>query len=708
MHLRFLCLGYLLLSLWGIGALPLQAQQPDTLAADSLRVPSLAVQAWSDGARVVLRWAPTSYLAWDHGNAVGYHVERVRINPQQPPSEPLAYERLTSQPLRPWSLELWRQRIPNPEARPQAAIAAQMLYGAPAPIQARNPFEAAQLRAAEQENRFSFALFAADLDSLAAEGLGLRYEDAAVEPGATYIYRVFAAAPHSSLRLDTAYVVVTVAPTPPATLDVSVEVEPGDGQLRLCWDPRLAAYAFTAYVVERSEDGQQYQLMTETPLVQIETNATLAENRMLCFTDSTTVNYRRYYYRIYGIDAFARRSRPVEVTGMSRDLTPPPPPVLETAEHVRESTVRLRWRLDNPSPDLAGFFIGISNSPDGPFEIGEELPPSTREATDSRAISGINNYYIVLAVDTAGNLSSSMPQYVHLIDSIPPAPPTGLVAHVDTTGILTLRWQSNQESDLLGYRVYRANQLDHTFTLATGFPLTDTVFVDTLNLNTLTEAIYYRVVALDRNYNPSDPSEPVRVILPDRVPPVSPLFTRVTPTDSSIILHWIPSSSSDVVRVHLYRKRPREIFWTEIAVLDPAVQQYEDTSVKPERRYYYTLRAEDDAGNLSAPSPPVQARPYVSARRASVTNLRARYDARNRRVVLTWTYQDSTPHWFVIYRGFNEQPLRRYRSAGRALRFEDLDLIGPGTYRYAVQVYFENGAVSPISKEVTVVVSEEE
>ncbi len=696
----------LLLGLWSIASLQARSQQPDTLAADTLRVPSLAVQAWSDGARVVLRWAPASFLAWDHGNAVGYHVERVRINPQEPPSAPLTYDRLTSQPLRPWPLETWRQRLPNPEARPQAAIAAQMLYGAPAPIQARNPFEAAQLRAAEQENRFSFALFAADLDSLAAEGLGLRYEDAAVEPGATYIYRVFATEPHPSLRLDTAYVVVTVNPTPPATLDFEVEVEAGDGQLRLCWDPRLAAYAFTAYVVERSEDGQQYRLMTETPLVQLETNATLVEDRTLCFTDSTTVNYQQYYYRVYGIDAFAHRSRPLEVTGMSRDLTPPPAPVIETAEHVRESTVRLRWRLDNPSPDLEGFFIGISNSPDGPFEIGEQLPPSTREATDSRALSGINNYYIVLAVDTAGNLSSSMPQYVHLIDSIPPAPPTGLIARVDTTGILTLRWHSNQEPDLLGYRVYRANQLDHTFTLETGFPLADTVFVDTLNLNTLTEAIYYRVVALDRNYNPSAPSEPVRVLLPDRVPPVSPLFTRVTPTDSSVILEWIPSSSPDVVRVYLYRKRPNEIIWQEIAVLDSTARRYEDTTVQPERRYFYTLRAEDDAGNLSRPAPPVQARPYVKTLRPPVTRLRARYDARQRAIQLTWSYTHARPHWFVVFRAVEDQPLRRYQSAGRFTQFLDMDLIGPGTYRYAVQVYFEDGGISPLSEPVTVVVED--
>ncbi len=679
-----------------------RAQEPD-----SVRLPSLAVQAWSDGVRVVLRWAPSSFLAWDHGNTVGYHVERVRIDPQTPPTAPLRYERLTSQPVRPWPLETWRQRLPDPNARPQAAIAAQMLYGSPAPLQATDPFTAARRRAAEQENRFSFALFAADLDSLAAEGLGLRYEDAAVEPGATYIYRVFAAAPHPTLRLDTAYVTVTVTPVPPAVPDFTVRLEPGDGQIRLCWDPRLAAYAFTAYFVERSDDGQHYQLLTETPLVQIETRATLAENRELCFTDSTTVNYQTYHYRIYGIDAFAHRSRPVEVAGMSRDLTPPPPPIIEEAEHVRESTVRLRWRIDTPSPDLSGFYIGISNSPDGPFELGEQLPPSTREATDSRAISGINNYYVVLAVDTAGNLSSSMPRYIHLIDSIPPAPPTGLVARVDTTGILTLRWQPNREPDLLGYRVYRANQLDHTFTLETGFPLADTVFVDTLNLNTLTEAIYYRVVALDRNYNPSPPSEPIRVRLPDRVPPVSPLFTRVTPTDSSVILEWLPSSSPDVVRVHLYRKRPNELFWTEIAVLDSTARRYEDTTVRPERRYYYTLRAEDEAGNLSPPAPSVQARPYIRARRPPIANLQARYEARDRRIVLRWSYQETDPHWFVVYRSFNDAPLRRYRSAGRRTRFEDLDLLGPGTYRYAIQVFFENGAASPLSEPVTVVIPED-
>ena len=159
------------------------AQEADTSQrlAESYRrlfFPELKLLAQSYGDSVVLRWAPSNAPAWRAYNRIGYHVERALLDTTSP--TPLRYERLTQEPLKPWTLEEWKRR-----SRPEqqfAAIAAQCLYGRvsiPQPNTAESFLDAAT----ELENRFGFALFAADCDAHAATGLGLRFIDRAVRIG---------------------------------------------------------------------------------------------------------------------------------------------------------------------------------------------------------------------------------------------------------------------------------------------------------------------------------------------------------------------------------------------------------------------------------------------------------------------------------------------------------------------------------------------
>jgi hypothetical protein len=103
------------------------SQPPDTTQqeTETLFTPKLHVRAKSYGDSVVLRWAPSSPPSWKVYNRIGYIVERAVIDTTE--SGPLRYERLTPEPLRPWSLEEWKRR-----SRPEqtfAAIAVQCLYG---------------------------------------------------------------------------------------------------------------------------------------------------------------------------------------------------------------------------------------------------------------------------------------------------------------------------------------------------------------------------------------------------------------------------------------------------------------------------------------------------------------------------------------------------------------------------------------------------
>ena len=173
---------------------------------------------------VVLRWAPTTSGAWIVGNAIGYDIRRVTLDKNGKPV-PGSVKSLTPAPLKPWSLEVWKQRASRTDE--YAAIAAQALHGENFASQGNgiNSGKDMQAGAAELSNRYTFSLVAADNDAVAAEGLALRYTDLDVKTGFTYVYRLRLARRDSTYRVDTAFAVASPAPfhRSPAILELAAE-----------------------------------------------------------------------------------------------------------------------------------------------------------------------------------------------------------------------------------------------------------------------------------------------------------------------------------------------------------------------------------------------------------------------------------------------------------------------------------------------------
>ncbi|HDP76232.1 MAG TPA: hypothetical protein ENN49_10305 [Bacteroidales bacterium] len=54
--------------------------------------------------------------------------------------------------------------------------------------------------------------------------------------------------------------------------------------------------------------------------------------------------------------------------------------------------------------------------------------------------------------------------------------------------------------NIIGYRVYRANDPSREFIAVSGHIHPDTMFFDSISLNTLSQNIYYRVSAVNSRY----------------------------------------------------------------------------------------------------------------------------------------------------------------------------------------------------------------
>ncbi len=692
----------------------------------------IAVMTRADRDSIVLRWAPSKAGAWIETNKFGYVLDRVTLD-SKGKVVPGTLHRMSVNPLKPWPLDEWKARAARDNKF--AAIAAQALDGSSFKENTNAPPGVAISNSADElQGRFGFALFAADMDQLTATGLALRYADHDVKAGEQYVYRLHLSVRDTMYHIDTAYAVASAATRelPPPPLDLTAEGF--DRHVTLKWKDYPPGLAYSAFNVYRSDDGgTTYRRLNSNPVVTPYREG-FREKLLPNYTDTTAVNYQKYRYQVRGITPFAEESKPAEIAAFATDQTPPPRPVIGKPEQIGRHAVKISWQMPDSSSEIAGFVVSRSadnmegyvpitvslpsvKPPKGkqkqpPVDVERQtkdimrqlIPPQARSYVDTAATSA-EPYYMVGAVDTAGNLAQSLPAYAAVIDSLPPKMPTGLAGTIDSNGVVRLHWHLGPEPNIIGYRVVWANDPSHEFTQRTPRPVKDTVFIDTINIHTLTHKIYYRIAAVNDRFIHSPLSPMLALRRPDVVPPGAPVFTNVTVSDSAVNLWWAPSSSDDVRRQVLYRRRAGEEKWNTLASLEPVRSMYRDTAVVKRTMYEYTMYAEDSAGLHSQFAVPVQGRPYDTGLRPGIEGLSGVYDQKANTIRLTWAYPKAPKekYWYLVYRAYGANQLMQYKSVESKGRvFVDTDLVGKGKYQYAVRVQTTGGGASPLSQAITV------
>jgi len=662
------------------------AQEKDSLATINPRFAKIGLITRSDKDSVVLRWAPSRPGGWRLANQLGYIIERMPLTSNG--GDTSKVQRLTPTPVKPWKLEELKSKFKQREEF--IGIAGQVLYGktfSPA-VSDRGSINELRFAAQELENRYGFAMLAADNDAKAAEVLGLRFVDKNVHEGESYIYRIYAAAKDTTYGFDTGYCIVAVKAfaKPPAPENILAKA--GDTRIQIEWDDNNIP-KYSGYYVERSDDGgKSYKPMNKIPLVNVTPDGAKNQNKPR-FIDTTVQNYKNYTYRVYGVNAFADHSELAEITTSGQDFTSPPMPILSMTEQLGMNRVKIKWQMKQTSPDLKGFIVSRSdNSLSGYYDRSTLLPPTAREYIDDSA-SEDSPFYIVSAVDTANNLAPSMPVMASVVDTLPQMVPTGLAGTIDTNGIVHLHWTLSTEKKLRGYRVLWANDISHEFTQRINHVIEDTAFVDTISLNTLTQYIYYQIAAVDKRFGHSAACKPIAISRPDKVAPEASVFTGVHNTTSSVVLNWEPSRSPDAAEQILLRKKEKDASWQTVAKLNPKVKTYSDQDVEQNQIYLYRLDVVDSAGLHSKPTMDLQGRAYDDGKRNTVSNLSASYDQKGNAITLKWSYSPSKKekYWFVVYRGTDVSQLSQYKSVqSSSLSFTDNALIGKGSYKYAIRV----------------------
>jgi hypothetical protein len=651
----------------------------------------------STGQSILLRWGPTNSELWLYGNMSGYMLERAKLLKSDTVQNPV-FEPIQAGGFKPWTLEEFRDRTTENDT--YLMVAGQTVHGQ----QITDPEVDGIVASSEElENKYSFALFAADMSSDAAESLGLFYEESECDTNYLYIYKLYLIQ-HPDTIQDTTYLHIWPEYIPKIDPPQIADVNENEFSITLDWDRNLSEQ-FSAFIIERSDDGgNTFTPTSEQPFVDYKTP--LNENiPVIKYQDSIELNYFEYQYRISGITPFGELIGPSEVVkAMGRDLSPPTAPFLVRANQMDDGLVQIAWEwVDTLGyEDLAGFYVYHSNNYENGYQKMQEIPidPGAKSFIDPNPVEVAENYYFVSSVDTAGNEAYSLVTHGLMIDSIAPGIPIGLEADIDTNGYVYLSWDMGAEQDLVGYEVYFANADDHVFSEISNGLLRDTLFLDTISLKTLTEEVFYRVKAIDINFNASDMSEILAVKRPDMIPPAAAVFNDYRVSEQGILLKWAPSPSEDISAVRLVRAA-KGLEAQAILTSQNDTRSYFDTDVEPGKDYVYSLEVEDDVGFVTVSPANLTLKasgPFFLPGPENFT-----VDKSRDMITISWDYPITDGIGFVLYRALEDGPMKSLKYLGADARtFEDRSGQKRNRYSYMMKVVHENGKESDFTEPVEV------
>ncbi|MEX2235486.1 MAG: hypothetical protein WD824_25215 [Cyclobacteriaceae bacterium] len=668
--------------------LPAESQIPD-----SITIEKIAVTARPSVDSITIRWAPLTFKVWQSGNVHGYKIERFAITRNGSIIHP---EKAILHPsVKPLPHDQWEKLVHNK----YAAIAAQALFGDRFEVDLRqSDIFTIVNKVRENEQRFAFALFSADMSPEVARASGLWFADKQVKKGEKYLYRVFVNS------IDSLRGSIFIGPEDPYHLPQpkNLKADFKNQIVSLKWDKDLINY-YTASIVERSDDGVHFTSISDSPLVTVSPTDTL-DTRYEYALDSLKDLSKIYSYRVKGITAFGETGPPSDVVAGKATPSVDRVPYISGVENKENKILEIQWDFPHTNNlAIKGFNIERSSQPKGKISSITEklLPPDTRVFEDQ--LPKQVNYYRVSAHGLDGEQYHSHVYFAQLVDSVAPTSPIGLEVIVNDSGSVSLFWKTNPELDIYGYRIYKAYHQSEELAQITSEPIRQSFYTDHVDLNTLNEVVYYSVMAVDVNQNHSSLSEILKVALPDKVKPLAPVFLPVENTYGGVSLRWPPGASEDIRQYAVYRKSPGQAVWKQVKIIDAlsdTIYNYLDENSVPGDIHYYTVVSIDETGLESEPANPVIGIRIDHGLRPSIAWKKPFINREQNQITLTWNYTEPQIKNFKIFRSTDHKPPIVIRIVDGSKR-EFSDTIIPGQYySYRIMAVFDDEHKSSMSNEI--------
>ncbi|MDI9357591.1 MAG: hypothetical protein QM528_01435 [Phycisphaerales bacterium] len=661
--------------------------------------PAIKVIAEATIHTIRLRWATNTPESWQFTNQCGFRIERITIlrdNHLLMIPEKIVLNKVA---VKPQELTAW---IPYIKENPTAAVIAQALYGKYFSMSTENNRIVEIInQSTEQVQRYTASMLVSDHCFPCSLLAGSGFVDSSVHENEKYLYRISPWIEPQGYRIDTGLVFVSPLDTPTHPPMHHVSHQFNNRAIMLSWNTETLQPYYTAYQIERSIDqGKHFVAISKEPF------ANTTNTNIVMVFDSLADNKTVYQYRVRGMTAFGELG-PASLPIIGHGIEPLTAiPVITKQEALSFKEVQITWTFDQVQQDLLkNFRLNQAQNIAGPYKtIVDHISPLQR--TISYYTKEPTSYITITAIgkDSSQQLTS-LPVLVMLIDSIPPQAPKNVRGSIDSNGVVRLSWNKNKEDDLLGYRVLFANAPKDEFTVRTTNIIQDTLYKDTLSLETLNKKIFYKIVALDKHYNQSNTSSACVLEKPNIIPPTNPLFTNYKITGGIVTIYWMNSPDNDIISHELYRRIAIDSSkWQLLAICTDKTNVYRDSTARTHTPYLYNLVAKNKAG-LKTPTP-VQLKVYTPVQHQINLPVTINYvvNREEKYIDILWKNPfDQTVTWLLLKAPLGKPltPWRTITEPTDQYQVRDDQLIINTPYQYGIQAFLSDGTTSVI-KEVQI------
>lgn len=506
----------------------------------------LQVAGFIDKGKVLLRWSPINPISWQRGNKSGYSVyRRVVIRDGK------VLDKIDSTfigTFLPLPIDKWEHFADSSHF----AVAAEAIYGKGFEVttQSNNFFDMIN-KSREQDSRFSMGLLCADQSFTVACMMGLGLIDSTVKRNEAYLYKVVANYTDSTRRHEQGFAMVdfSYGNFLPRPFGINHSVSENNVTIMVPYEPFKGIY--NSFELERSDDGVKYHTVKDRSYYSLST--TPDDPKYNIFTDSVVSQAATVYYRLKGRTSFDSYGPYSDTLSVKIMPSLGGEPWITDIREVGTSNLMLYWKTpDYKKENLKGYMIYTSKNYDGPYANYLKSPIEPDFEFAAITAPGGFAYFRVAALDQFNRPYFSAPRLYQATDSIPPLSPKGLTGSFDTTGVASLKWKYGKEKDLLCYQMLYSVDPKSEFSLVSKEFIYDSTYKATFPTTMLSSDMYFKVVALDTRYNTSKPSESLKLVKPDRIPPSPPLIFIDTDSAGVKRVSIAPSSSSDVKLHYLY------------------------------------------------------------------------------------------------------------------------------------------------------------
>lgn len=551
--------------------------------------------------RILLRWIPTDAESWALLNEYGVRVERLTVSRSGTVLNKPEVSILANI-LKPMETEKLKELA---EKYPMGAVIAQAIFGKDFEISlGESPLSKAIALDEARQQRYLFSLYAADLCFPVAKEVGWGWEDTDIRDNERYLYRITPLVPKKKRNITQGAIFAVPADKTKLVSPMGLSVQCTEAGAQLTWDYNTLSYLYSAYFVERSEDGIHFKQISELPVTRM-ADTDKNPHAPITYLDSIPLG-KTIYYRVVGVTPFGSKGEYSAVVSGIAYPALKEAPMITDSKFDKVGGADIAWQFDSAHQDLISGFNILHSTDDKTYStLANNIGANERNYHIEKI--GKNIYYKVEAKAKHGASTHSLPVLIQPVDSVPPAIPQGLKAHIDSLGAVHLSWDANHDADIYGYRLYRGQTRGEELIPITDLAIRETYYTDSVNINNLNDKVYYALTSLDERYNQSGQCETIEVSKPQTIPPAAPIITGGIAEIGKNIIEWVSGDEISIDGFIVLRKdAENEEKQKVLRIENPTAIRHEDNDIESGKTYQYQVMAYSANQQRSPLSSPIK------------------------------------------------------------------------------------------------------